>query len=117
MFPKRPCRLNQEEEEEANYNNDDARHAVTQTSHPLIEISIHKPSTDNCGGLTIEPNTIKHVEKGHVTHVCRKCGSAAVNKPDRDDQNNTKCVQKKKSSSSSSSSRTVQKPPRSILAH
>ncbi len=31
----------------------------------LIGISIHKPCTDNCSGLRIEPRTIeKHVEKG-----------------------------------------------------
>ena len=46
-------------------------------------------------GLTIEPDTIKHVEKGHVTHVhVESNGSADVNKPYRSNQNNTRCVQK-----------------------
>ncbi len=36
----------------------------------LIEISIHKPCTKNCGGLRIEPVPIeKHIEKGCVTNV------------------------------------------------
>ena len=60
----------------------------------LIETSIHKPCTDNCGGLRIEPVTIeKHVDKRHVTHR-ESNGNADVNYPDRDKRNNTKCVRK-----------------------
>ena len=31
------------------------------TRHNLIKISIHKPCTDNCGGLKIEPVTIENI--------------------------------------------------------
>ncbi len=50
------------------YSRPRARRGITNNIHKLIELSIHKPCSDNCVGLRIELVTIeKHVEK--VTHA------------------------------------------------
>ncbi len=49
-----------------------------------IEISIHKPCSDNCGWLMIEHVTIeKHVDKVTCDHI-ESNGSADVNRPNHE---------------------------------